>query len=154
VEAWDKAKDQLMHDIIKASFEQNKEDRELLLSTKDAKLTHNKASIRDEWRTKFPEILTQVRAELKAEQKNNKKESEQEGDNKSKTPKTIDISKDENYKSLNNTALRHVNINGLEFPTVMHAYNYAIISAADIDNNSRSKYQQALLDATDMQGIR
>ena len=153
VEAWDKAKDQLMHDIIKASFEQNKEDRELLLSTKDAKLTHNKASIRDEWRTKFPEILTQVRTELKAEQKNNKK-SETEEDKNVKIPKTIDISKDENYKSLNNTALRHVTINGLEFPTVMHAYNYAIISAADIDNNSRSKYQQALLDATDMQGIR
>lgn len=153
VEAWDKTKDQLMHDIIKASFEQNKEDRELLLSTKDAKLTHNKASIRDEWRTKFPEILTQVRTELKAEQKNNKKSETEEG-KKAKTPKTIDISKDENYKSLNNTALRHVTINGLEFPTVMHAYNYAIISAADIDDNSRSKYQQALLDATDMQGIR
>jgi len=69
VEAWDKAKDKLMHDIIKASFEQNKEDRELLLSTKDAKLTHNKASIRDEWRTKFPGILTQVRTELQSEHK-------------------------------------------------------------------------------------
>jgi hypothetical protein len=46
-----------MHDIIKASFEQNKQAKELLLSTKDSKLTHLKANTRDEWRNKFPEIL-------------------------------------------------------------------------------------------------
>jgi len=73
---------------------------------------------------------------------------------KTKQQSVVDISKDEEFKSLSNTANRSITINGNEFPTVMHAYNYAIISAADIDNNSRSKYQQALLDATDMQSIR
>lgn len=148
--AWNSAKYQLMHDIIKASFEQNKQAKELLLSTKDSKLTHLKANTRDEWRNKFPEILMQVRSEIKSEQKEDKKsESKQE----SKSSNTIDISKDDEFKSLSNTAVRSITIGGSEFPTVMHAYNYAIVSAADVDQSTRAKYQQAVLSATNMREI-
>ena len=150
---WDSVKYGLMHDIIKASFEQNKEARELLLSTKDAKLTHLKASIRDVWRTKFPEILTQVRSELKAEQKEEKKDKKPTSSPEAKELTVVDISKDEDFKSLSNTATRNVIVNGNEFPTVMHAYNYAIVGAAYVDSDTKAKYQQSILSATSMREI-
>ena len=330
-EKWDSVKDDLMHDIIKASLEQNKDVMKLLLSTKDAKLTHLKASLRSEWRTKFPEILSQVRSELAKQYKNSASESQSEqgqilessGDYPQRTkenaqwsditlditetnkgsggvneltkrvagnkyvhfqlhdsgetssdpdaifasikeaglpttniklniagseigrlkhtqeeynneverlikglldlgvtiseirsggqtgideagiiaaqklgikwsvnapngfkfrtkdgidisdkdkfmsrfgitkkqkpqakPATIiDISKDEEFNSLSNTANRSITINGNEFPTVMHAYNYAIVSAAKVDAETRAKYQQAILSATSMRDI-
>lgn len=152
-EKWDSVKYGLMHDIIKASLEQDKDVMKLLLSTKDAKLTHLKASLRSEWRTKFPEILSQVRSELKAEQKEEKEDEKPKEKPASKKVSTVDISKDEEFKSLSNTANRSITINGNEFPTVMHAYNYAIVSAAKVDGETRAKYQQAILSATSMRDI-
>ena len=35
----------------------------------------------------------------------------------------------------------------------MHAYNYAIVSAAKVDAETRAKYQQAILSATSMRDI-
>lgn len=330
-EKWDSVKDGLMHDIIKASLEQNKDVMKLLLSTKDAKLTHLKASLRSEWRTKFPKILSDVRSELAKQYKKDTSENqlnggqilESSGDYPQRTkenaqwsditldltetnkgsgganeltkrvagnkyvhfqlhdsgetssdpdaifasikeaglpttdiklniagseigrlkhtqeeynneverlikglldlgvtiseirsggqtgideagiiaaqklgikwsvnapngfkfrtedgtdisdkdkfisrfgitkkqkpqakPATIiDISKDEEFKKLSNTANRSITINGNEFPTVMHAYNYAIVSAAKVDAETRAKYQQAILSATSMRDI-
>lgn len=59
---WDANKYRIMKDMIKASFEQNPKAKQRLLSTGDAVLTHNQE--RSEWKTKFPELLMEVRSEL------------------------------------------------------------------------------------------
>lgn len=59
---WDANKYRIMKDMIKASFEQNPNAKQRLLSTDDAVLTHNQE--RSEWKTEFPRILMEVRSEL------------------------------------------------------------------------------------------
>lgn len=55
--------DTLMPMLMKASFEQNPDAAELLVSTGDSKLTHN---VKDAvWKNKFPEILERLRHEYK-----------------------------------------------------------------------------------------
>jgi len=52
----------LMYRLIYRSFEENPVARDALLATGDAVLTHTQD--RGIWRTKFPELLMKVRAEL------------------------------------------------------------------------------------------
>lgn len=59
---WDANKYRIMKDMIKASFEQNPKAEQKLLSTGDAVLTHRQDP--GEWKTKFPELLMEVRSEL------------------------------------------------------------------------------------------
>lgn len=59
---WDANKYRIMKDMIKASFEQNPNAKQRLLSTDDAILTHRQDP--GEWKTKFPELLMEVRSEL------------------------------------------------------------------------------------------
>ena len=59
---WDNSKYRIIKQLIKSSFEQNSEAKQRLLSTGNAILTHNQE--RSEWKTKFPEILMEVRQEL------------------------------------------------------------------------------------------
>lgn len=59
---WDANKYRIMKDMIKASFEQNPDAKQRLLSTGDTTLTHNQE--RGEWKTKFPKLLMEVRSEL------------------------------------------------------------------------------------------
>ena len=56
---------QLMRDLMGASFLANPEARQALLDTGNAVLTHTQA--RTVWRTKFPELLMDVRAEYDAD---------------------------------------------------------------------------------------
>lgn len=63
IAAWDNMSEQVMHDLIKASFEQNEEAKQALLDTGDAILTHMQD--RTKWKEAFPRILMQVRSELK-----------------------------------------------------------------------------------------
>lgn len=49
----------LMTALIKASFDQNDKERMFLISTRDEEITHDMD--RSIWRTKFPEILTDLR---------------------------------------------------------------------------------------------
>ena len=62
IKEWDANKYRIMKEMIKASFEQNPKAKQKLLSTGDAILTHNQE--RSEWKTKFPELLMEVRDEL------------------------------------------------------------------------------------------
>ena len=61
--AWDKVSSSLMHNLIKASFEQNPEALQRLLSTGNATLTHTQDE--GKWGTEFPRILMEVREELR-----------------------------------------------------------------------------------------
>ena len=63
---WDADKFGIMKELIKASFQQNPQALQRLLSTGDAVLTHNQES--SVWKTEFPRILMEVRSELRAEQ--------------------------------------------------------------------------------------
>jgi predicted NAD-dependent protein-ADP-ribosyltransferase YbiA (DUF1768 family) len=54
-----------MHDLIKASFEQNLEALQKLLATGNATLTHTQDG--SKWKTEFPRILMEVREELRNE---------------------------------------------------------------------------------------
>ena len=62
IKEWNANKYRIIKDMIKASFEQNPEAKQRLLSTGNATLTHNQE--RSEWKTKFPELLMEVRSEL------------------------------------------------------------------------------------------
>lgn len=53
---------QLMYAVVLRSFAQNADAKNLLLSTKGSTLTHTQDT--GVWRTKFPEILMQVRGLL------------------------------------------------------------------------------------------
>lgn len=64
--AWDRNSSYLMKDLIKASFEQNPEALQRLLSTGNATLTHTQD--KGKWGTEFPRILMEVRDELRAQQ--------------------------------------------------------------------------------------
>lgn len=63
---WDADKFGIMKELIKASFQQNPQALQRLLSTGDAVLTHNQES--SVWKTEFPRILMEVRNELRREQ--------------------------------------------------------------------------------------
>lgn len=63
---WDADKFGIMKELIKASFQQNPQALQRLLSTGDAVLTHNQES--SIWKTEFPRILMEVRSELRTEQ--------------------------------------------------------------------------------------
>ena len=65
-EAWDRDSSKIMKVLIKASFEQNPEALQRLLSTGNATLTHTQD--KGKWGTEFPRILMEVRDELKAQQ--------------------------------------------------------------------------------------
>lgn len=63
ITAWDKVSSSFMYNLIKASFEQNPEALQRLLSTGNATLTHTQD--RGKWKTEFPRILMEVREELR-----------------------------------------------------------------------------------------
>ena len=60
---WDEKSSYMMKDIIKASFEQNPQALQLLLSTGNATLTHSQDE--STWKTEFPKLLMEVREELR-----------------------------------------------------------------------------------------
>lgn len=59
---WDKNSSRIMKAIIKASFEQNPQAKERLISTGNRLLTH--LQDKGKWKTEFPKILMEVRSEL------------------------------------------------------------------------------------------
>jgi predicted NAD-dependent protein-ADP-ribosyltransferase YbiA (DUF1768 family) len=61
--AWDSYSSVLMKDLLKASFEQNPQALQRLLSTGNAKLTHTQD--KSKWGTEFPKLLMEVREELR-----------------------------------------------------------------------------------------
>ena len=63
---WNTYKYEILKDLIKASFEQDKTARNRLISTGNAKLTHARGG--KEYSREFPRILMEVRDELRAEQ--------------------------------------------------------------------------------------
>lgn len=63
---WNTYKYEILKDLIKASFEQDKTARNRLLSTGNTKLTHARGG--KEYSREFPRILMEVRDELRAEQ--------------------------------------------------------------------------------------
>lgn len=68
--AWDRNSSALMKDLVKASFEQNPEALQRLLSTGNATLTHTQD--KGKWGTEFPRILMEVREELRNQQSTDK----------------------------------------------------------------------------------
>lgn len=62
-EAWDRDSSEIMKVLIKASFEQNPEALQRLLSTGNATLTHTQD--KGKWGTEFPRILMEVRELLR-----------------------------------------------------------------------------------------
>lgn len=62
---WDDRSSTVMKELIKASFEQNPEALQRLLSTGNATLTHTQD--KGKWGTEFPRILMEVRDELRSE---------------------------------------------------------------------------------------
>lgn len=64
VEGWETQSPQIMRTLMKASFDANPTAVQLLLSTGNAKLTHNiKSKKADFWTEEFPKILTELRKE-------------------------------------------------------------------------------------------
>ena len=63
---WDKFSSQIMKELIKASFEQNPQALQRLLSTGNATLTHTQD--KGKWGTEFPKLLMEVREELRGQQ--------------------------------------------------------------------------------------
>ena len=59
---WDKVSKDIMYKLILASFQQNPQAAQQLIATGNAELTHTQAA--DKWKSEFPKILMQVRAEL------------------------------------------------------------------------------------------
>lgn len=59
VKEWDANKYRIMEEMMKASFEQNPNAKQRLLSTGNTTLTHRQDP--GEWKTKFPELLMRVR---------------------------------------------------------------------------------------------
>ena len=69
--AIDEAKRDLMHDLLVASFTQDLVRQQLLLSTGNKELTHQRPDrSEDPWEKVFPEILMKVRSEIRAENQN------------------------------------------------------------------------------------
>lgn len=62
---WDKFSSQIMKELIKASFEQNPQALQRLLSTGNATLTH--IQDKGKWGKEFPKLLMEVREELRNE---------------------------------------------------------------------------------------
>jgi ribA/ribD-fused uncharacterized protein len=62
-EKWDAKSSSIMKTVLKASFEQNPEALEKLLSTGNAELTHTQDN--SKWKTEFPRLLMEVRNELR-----------------------------------------------------------------------------------------
>ena len=60
--SWDANSSRIMKELIKASFEQNFDAKQRLLSTGDVILTHNQDP--GKWKIEFPRILMEVRSEL------------------------------------------------------------------------------------------
>lgn len=63
-ESWDRVSSSIMKDLITASFEQNPDALQILLSTGNAILTHKQD--KGKWGTEFPRILMEVRDELRS----------------------------------------------------------------------------------------
>lgn len=61
---WDKVSSQELESAMRLAFQQNKNNRDLLLSTGDATLTHNSNFNLGKWTTEFPKILMKIRSEL------------------------------------------------------------------------------------------
>lgn len=61
-ESWNANSSRIMKELIKASFEQNLDAKQRLLSTGDVVLTHSQDS--SKWKTEFPKLLMKVRSEL------------------------------------------------------------------------------------------
>lgn len=59
---WDAVSQNYMDYFLRQSFSQNESAKEALLATGDAVLTHNQDNSR--WRTEFPRLLMQIRADL------------------------------------------------------------------------------------------
>ena len=62
---WNRLGETMMKNFIKASFEQNPQALQRLLSTGNAQFTHNQESSNSKWRTVFPRLLMEVRDELR-----------------------------------------------------------------------------------------
>lgn len=73
--AWDANSSRIMKALIKASFEQNPQALQRLLSTGNATLTHTQD--KGKWGKEFPRILMEVREELRQKQQENKPYHEQ-----------------------------------------------------------------------------
>lgn len=68
VELWDRYSPVIMKELIKASFEQNPQALQRLLSTGNATLTHTQDT--SKWGTEFPRLLMEVRDELRGDKDN------------------------------------------------------------------------------------
>lgn len=64
IKAWDRTSSSLMKNLLKASFEQNPQALQRLLSTGNAILTH--IQDKGKWGKEFPKLLMEVREELKS----------------------------------------------------------------------------------------
>lgn len=71
-ESWDAVSSTIMKDLITASFEQNPDALQRLLSTGNAILTHTQD--KGKWGTEFPRILMEVRDELRSKNQNDNQE--------------------------------------------------------------------------------
>lgn len=163
-EEWNKNKRRIMKEILLASFEQNEKDRKMLLSTKDAPLTHNHAGKKKEWRTLFPEILTEVRSELletykdeikekPASKKKVKEKSEKSKQNEKEDNGPINVY--EELPDLKNTTVRQFVYKGQKFQSVFQAYNIAdMLTMQGISNETKQRYMQEFLRTTDVVKIK
>lgn len=71
-ESWDAVSSTIMKDLVTASFEQNPDALQRLLSTGNAILTHTQD--KGKWGTEFPRILMEVRDELRSKNQNDNQE--------------------------------------------------------------------------------
>lgn len=66
---WDKVARQKLKQSMKLYYKQNKDGRDLLLSTDGKEITHNSQYKDDRWTKEFPELLVEIRNELSGSQK-------------------------------------------------------------------------------------
>lgn len=66
---WDKVARQKLKQSMKLYYKQNKDGRDLLLSTAGKDITHNSQYKDDRWTKEFPELLVEIRNELSGSQK-------------------------------------------------------------------------------------
>lgn len=64
VNKWDSSSSRIMKELLMESFKQNASAKERLIATGGSVLTHTQESPKSKWRTEFPKLLMEVRAEL------------------------------------------------------------------------------------------
>jgi hypothetical protein len=104
---------ELMKDLIKESFIQNPDLKEKLIALGDVKFTHTQDT--GMWKTKFPELLTQVKQELTDEDTTNLiNDPKQQTQNTNNTNTEFDV--------LNPSYKRSITYKGKVYESIFHIY--------------------------------